>query len=165
MRFESSLLHFIDRLYSLIIKIAGNLQSLFLLYMRLTWGYQLMHMGWAKLRSIDTAIAYFASLHFSHPVFDAYLAGAIEFLGGCCLFFGFASRIACIPIALLALAALSTAHAPHISNFRFLLQPLSLVRQTPYPFLLTSLIIFIFGPGRISIDGWLKRWSEKQPKY
>ncbi len=165
MRFSSGFLHFIDWFYSRLIKWASNLQSLFLLYMRITWGFQFILTGWNKIHGIEKTATAFANLNIVYPTFSAHFAGWFEFLGGICLFAGFASRMASIPLIIIMLVALSTAHAADISNFRFLFQPLSLVRQTPYPFLITSLMVLIFGPGRISIDAWLKRWSEKQPKY
>jgi uncharacterized membrane protein YphA (DoxX/SURF4 family) len=39
------------------------------------------------------------------------------------------------------------------------------VSQNPYPFLITTLLVFIFGPGRISLDAWIKRWVSHQPRY
>lgn len=165
MRFQSPFLHAIACFYNFFIRFGGNLQSLFLLYMRVTWGHQLIIFGWEKLHSIEKTAGFFASLHISNPYFSAYLTGWVELLGGICLIVGLASRVASIPLIIIMLMALSTAHAPEISGFRFLFEPLSLVRQAPYPFLITALLVFIFGPGRISLDAWLKRWSERQPKY
>lgn len=84
--------------------------------------------------------------------------GWIELVGGFCLFIGFASRLAAVPLIVMMLAALG-------AEWRFLWEPLSLVRATPYPFLLTAVLVFVFGPGRISVDGWLKRWFLRQPRY
>lgn len=162
---RSPFLQWVDILYSFIIKIGSNLQSLFLLYMRLVWGHQFFIYGLDKLAHIQSAIDLFTSLHIPFPVFSAYLVGTMEMAGGFLLFIGFASRLAAIPLIIITLTALSTAHAPEISNFRFLLEPLSLVKQTPYPFLITSILVFVFGPGRVSIDAWLKRWVDQQPRY
>ena len=165
MRFANPFLHTIEIVYRFLIMIGSNLESLFLLYMRVTWGQQLMNRGWAKLHAIENTEEFFALVNISHSHFNAYMVGWFELIGGFCLFVGFASRIAAVPIAIIMLIALSTAHAPDISNFRYLLEPLSVAKQAPYPFLITAILIFTFGPGRISIDGWLKRWAEKRPKY
>jgi putative oxidoreductase len=165
MRYASPTLHAIARIYGLLIKAGSNLQSLFLLYMRLTWGYQFLLTGLGKLHGIEKTAQFFASLHISHPYFNTYLVGWVEFLGGLCLILGFASRLAAIPLTIVLATALSIAHAQDISHFRFLFDPLTFVKQTPYPFLITCLMVFVFGPGRLSIDAWLKRWSEKRPKY
>ena len=154
-----------DRIYSFIIKIGSSLQSLFLLYMRLVWGHQFFMAGLFKFGHIYTIAPFFASLHIPLPLFSAYLVATIETVCGFLLFIGFASRLAAIPLIFVMLTALSTAHAPELSNFRFLFEPLALVQQEPYPFLITALLVFIFGPGRVSIDAWLKRWIERQPRY
>jgi putative oxidoreductase len=165
MRFANPFLHAIARIYGFLIKIGDNLQSLFLLYLRITWGHQFILTGLGKLNAIEKTAAYFSTLHFSNPYFDAYLVGWVEFLGGLCLLSGFASRLASIPLIIIMIMALSTAHAAAISNFEALFDPITLALQTPYPFLIACITIFVFGPGRISIDAWLKRWSEKRPKY
>jgi putative oxidoreductase len=121
--------------------------------------------GLAKLQNIEMVHQYFSSLHIHSPLMAAYTVASFETVCGFLLFFGLASRIAAIPLIFIMLVALSTAHAPDLSDFRFLFDPILLVKQTPYPFLITSLIVFIFGPGKISLDGWIKRWVEKQPKY
>jgi len=158
-------LHWLDRLYSFVIKIGSNLQSLFILYMRLTWGHQLFLIGIAKLQSIDATIALLTSLGFPYPAFHAYGIGIVETVCGFLLFIGLLSRLAAIPVICAMLTALSTAHAPELSNFRFLFEPMKLVVQEPYPFLIMALIVFVFGPGRISIDAWIKRWVDRQPRY
>lgn len=163
--FVNPFLHRIESIYKYFIKIGNNLQSLFLLYMRVTWGQQFVQTGWGKLHAIDKTAEFFTSLHISHPLFNAYLVGWTETLCGLCLLFGFASRITTIPLIIVMLTALSTSHSPEISNFQFLLQPLSLVRQTPYPFLITCILVFCFGPGRISIDACLKRWASHKERY
>lgn len=165
MRFTNPFLHAIQAFYGFFIRIGDNLQSLFLLYMRLTWGHQFILTGMDKLYEIEKKAQLFTALNISHSYFNPYLVGWAEVLGGYCLLFGLASRLAAIPLSIIMLGALRAAHSPDISNFQFLFAPLSLVHQTPYPFLITCFMVFIFGPGRISIDGWLKRWSEKRPKY
>ena len=163
--FENSFIHFLHKVYSYFIKVGSNLQSLFLLYMRLTWGHQFFITGLAKFGNIDMVAHYFQTLHIGHPLFNAYLVATVELIGGLLLFVGFASRMAAVPLIILMLTALSTAHVHVFTTFSFFFEPASLVQETPYPFLITSLLVFIFGPGRISIDGWIKRWVEKQPKY
>lgn len=157
-------LRWLERLYAPFIGVGSNLQSLFLLYMRLTWGHQFFLHGLNKLTHVEQTLHFFASQNFAQPLLITYLVGTVELVGGFCLFVGFASRLAAIPLIAILLTALSTVHAAAISNFRFLFEPLSLVKEAPYPFLITAILIFVFGPGRISVDGWLKRWFLKQPR-
>jgi putative oxidoreductase len=162
---DNSFLHFVEKFYSLLIKLGSNLQSVFLFYMRITWGHQLFFIGLRKLKTIPEVTQFFSTLNIPFPELHAYLVGGLEALCGFLLFVGFASRMAAVPLIIILIAALSTAHSAELSNFRFLMEPMKLVHQAPYPFLITSLIVFVFGPGRISVDAWLKRWVNKQPRY
>lgn len=163
--FESRFLRIINRIYSWTISCGGNLQSLFLLYMRLVWGHQFFITGISKFANIGMVDQFFTTLNLSHPLMVAYVVAFFETVGGLCLFFGFASRLAAIPLAIIMISALSLAHSEAFIQLRFLLEPSLLVHQAPYPFLLTSLLVFIFGPGRVSIDALLKRWASRQPKF
>lgn len=163
--FENRFLHIVDRIYGWFVYIGSNLQSLFLLYMRLVWGHQFFITGIAKFAHIDTVSQFFVSLNLSHPVLTSYAVASFETVGGLCLFFGFISRLAAIPLIVIMVSALSLAHTEAFVQLRFLFEPALLVHQAPYPFLLTALLVFIFGPGRVSIDAWIKRWVSKQSKY
>ena len=164
-KFENPFLHAIAMGYFRLADWSSNFQSFFLLWMRLTWGHQFFLAGTTKLADLDKAIQFFTTLGISHPVFSAHLIAYTETLGGILLMLGLASRLISIPLIIAMLTALSTAHAQTLSNFRFITEPSSLVNQPPYPFLITSMLVLFFGPGRISIDAWLKRWANKQPKY
>jgi putative oxidoreductase len=165
MRYHNALLDWTNRFYSFFIWLGSNLESLFILFLRLTWGHQFFLTGLGKLHHIQETTAYFTSLSILHPEFSAYLVGSLEMVCGFLLFIGLASRLAAIPLIVILLTALSTAHKENLSNFRFLTDPMTLVMQTPYPFLITSLVVFIFGPGRISVDAWIKRWVSRQRSY
>ncbi len=158
-------LRFMDRLYGTFIYTGSNLQSVFLLYMRLTWGHQFLITGLTKFHSIEEVIQFFITLGFSTPKLAAYFVGSIEVAGGILLILGLASRLVGLLLSILMIIALSTAHAPNLTNFRFLTEPHLLVLQQPYPYLITALLVFFFGPGRISIDAWIKRWVDHQPRY
>lgn len=163
--FENRFLRIMDRLYGWLISIGSNLQSLFLLYMRLVWGHQFFYAGAAKLTHIDVVAQFFTSLNLSHPTGLAYTVAVIEAIGGICLFFGFASRLIAIPLVIVMTSALSIAHREAFAQFHFLFDPSILVHQAPYPYLLTALLVFVFGPGRVSIDAWIKRRVNKCPKF
>ncbi len=163
--FENKFLRIADRIYGTIVKIGSNLQSTYLLYLRFVWGHQLFLHGLQKFTHSETVIHFFNHLEFQHPGFILYIVAFFETVGGLCLFLGFMSRLAAIPVIIIMISALFFAHPESLSGWHLLLEPNILIRQDPYPFLVTSLIIFIFGPGRVSIDAWLKRWSQKQPKY
>ncbi len=162
---ENRFLYWMDKLYGLCVKVGSNLQSLFLLYMRVTWGHQFFLIGLEKLHSITETVKSFSELGIPYSYFHAHLVALFELIGGLLLVFGFASRLISVPLFIIMVTALATAHSHVLADFKFVLDPKSLVGENPYPFLITTLIIFCFGPGKISIDAWLKRWVGNQPKY
>lgn len=157
--------HWIDLIYSFIIKIGANLKSLFLLYMRVVWGHQFIITGISKLQDIEGTVLFFTKLSIPAPLFHAYEVGIIETVCGVLILIGFASRLAAVPLIFVMLVALGTAHADALADLRFFVDPHILVVERPYPYLITCLLVFIFGPGRISIDAWIKRWADNQPRY
>jgi putative oxidoreductase len=163
--FENSFLRWADKIYSFFIRIGNNLQSLFILYMRLIWGHQLFLAGIKKFFDIGQVTQMLASLNFPTPHFHAYLLATFETLCGFLIFFGLASRLAAIPMAIIMITALSTYHASVLADLKFLIHPSILVREAPYPYLLTAIIVFVFGPGKVSLDGWIKQWTKRQPTY
>jgi putative oxidoreductase len=165
MTLEHPILRLLEKLYSPLIIIGSNLQSAFLLYLRLLWGYQLFTYGMDKLQHIGATIQFFSELSIPSPAFHAYEVALIETICGAAFTLGFASRLASIPTLILMISALSSAHSEYLSNFQFITNPHMLAIQEPYPYLFLSLLVFIFGPGRISIDAWIKRWLSRQPRY
>ena len=115
---------------------------------------------------MDQAIHYFASLGISHPDFQAHLVVWVEIVGGILLVLGLASRLACIPLIIAMISALSITNslAP-FGSLQNIFNPAALVREEPFPFLVAVIIIFIFGPGRVSLDGWIKRRSQHWKSY
>jgi len=163
--FRNPILQSLSTMYGWVISLGSNLQSLFLLWMRLTWGHQFVMTGINKLSNIDETIHFFTSLQITAPQFHAYFVGYTELICGGLLIVGLASRLAAIPLIFIMFTALGTAHGPVLAHFKFITEPSSLVHEAPYPFLITSLLILIFGPGRVSIDAWIKRWVNRQPTY
>lgn len=162
--FESRFLQILNILYSWTVTLGSNLQSVFILYMRVVWGHQLFLAGVFKFANMAETVKFFSTLPLKHPDLMAHFVAGFEVLCGILLFLGFMSRMASIPVVAIMVSALSLAHSDAFVQLRFLLEPMRLVQQAPYPFLLTALIVLIFGPGRISVDAWLKRWANHQPK-
>ena len=57
----------LQRAYSLLVSGANSLQSLFLLFVRLYWGWQFVVDGWGKLHNLPKVIEYFGSLGLPMP--------------------------------------------------------------------------------------------------
>jgi putative oxidoreductase len=145
--------------YSALITIGNFLQSFLLLAIRLFWGYLFFKGGLGKLQDISPVIEFFHSLGIPFPTVMAYLVGLIECVGGLCLMLGFASRLVAIPLATIMIVAYLTAHYDAVKNV--LENHSEFIKQTPFNFLLTCLLIFAFGPGKISLDYLLKRFVFK----
>lgn len=141
--------------YGSLIKLGSYLQSPLLLILRLFWGYNFFISGLGKFQNIDKITQFFESLKIPFPEFNAYLSGGVECVGGLCLLLGFASRLVSIPLIITMGVAYMTAHFDAVKNIYE--DPQNFINQAPFNYLLTSLIIFIFGPGRISIDYILQR--------
>jgi uncharacterized membrane protein YphA (DoxX/SURF4 family) len=54
-------------------------------------------------------------------------------------------------------AAYGTAHHHVFEGLKLFFEPSAFAQQAPYPYLVTALLVLIFGPGRLSVDAWIKR--------
>lgn len=150
----------IDRAYSRLINVSRIFQGLFLLVIRLYWGWQFFQAGKGKLQNIGQVVEFFQSLNIPYPLLGAYAAAVTECVGGLCLLLGFASRLAAIPLTVTMVVAYATAHRAALAGI--LQDPETFVTQAPFPFLMVSLIILLFGPGLFSIDGIIKGFVLKR---
>ena len=136
-------------------------QSLFLLAVRLYWGWQFMGTGWGKLHSLPKVTAFFASLGIPFPGLNAPFVAVLEFAGGLLLILGLASR----PVALLLTANMLVAFltADREALFSALRDPDKFYAAAPYTFLFASVIILLFGAGALSLDRILQWWNRRTP--
>jgi putative oxidoreductase len=144
------------RAYELLVTFANFLQSPLLLALRLYFFWQLFLTGKGKLSNIGKVIDFFTSLGIPAPSLNAYFVSALECFGGLLLIIGLASR----PLALMIVISMTVAYltADFEAASSIFSDPDKFVKANPIPFLLTALIILIFGPGLYSIDTLLKRW-------
>jgi putative oxidoreductase len=141
--------------YSIFIRVASNLQSPFLLVVRLFWGFCFFSAGLGKLLDINQVIQFFTTLNIPAPAFTSYLVASVELIGGIFLFLGILSRIISVPLLTIMIVAYITAEANAVKMF--FSDPIYFITRTPFTFLLASLIVLIFGPGKFSIDHVLKK--------
>ena len=163
--FVNPVINFSAKIYNWVIRISSNLQSIFILLIRMIWSHQFINTGYGKFLNLEKTVQFFGSLGLPHPAFYATLVGTTELICGLLLFVGFASRLAAIPLIITMIAAIGLAHNHVFSDFHFITDPSLLVKEAPFPFLIASLIVFIFGPGKLSIDGWIKRRSQHWAQY
>lgn len=145
--------------YSVLIAIGNALQPVFLLAVRLFWGWQFFSGGKDKLADISPVVELFQSLDVPLPTATAYLVGSVECFGGLCLLIGLAARLAAIPLIATMTMAIILAHPMSIAEITE--DPLKLVQQLPFTFWLASVTIFVFGPGGISLDALFKRFLSR----
>ena len=147
----------LTKLYRGLIVVGDFLKPLFLLGVRLFWGWQFLKTGLGKFGDIHAIANYFQSLSIPAPLLNAYLAAGTEVVCGFLLLIGFASRLASIPLMITMSVALLTAH--RTATLAVLDDPVTFVNQLPFTFLFAVLTIFVFGPGMFSIDALIKRFK------
>src|SRR5271169_4549411 len=136
--------------YALLIKIGNALQSPLLLFVRLYWGWQFMQDGWGKLHNLPKVIEYFGSLGLPAPGPTAYFVSILELVGGLLLALGLGSRL----IALLLTGNMTVAYitGDREALLSIFSDPDKFAAAAPFTYLMASLLILIFGPGRFSLD-------------
>lgn len=119
-----------------------RLQDPFLLLVRLVWGISFFTFGLNKLVNLGQTAETFAALGVPAASLNAVAVGLVEGAGGLCLALGWRARIAAAPLVGVMLVAYFTAHAA---------EPFT--QAKPYPYLVASLLVLVFGPGAWSLDG------------
>src|SRR6267378_7552828 len=135
-----------DRAFALV----SHLQSPFLLLVRLYWGWQLAQSGWGKLHHLSNVGEYFATLGLPMPAQMAAFIACVELFGGIFLALGLASRITGLVLTInLTMAYVIGDREALLSFFS---DPDKFMAAAPFIFLMVSLIVLIFGAGKISVD-------------
>jgi len=146
----------LQRLYALFVSSANSLQSVFLLIVRLYWGWQFCQTGWGKLHNLPHVIEFFTSLGIPAPALNAYFVGGLEFVGGILLMLGLGGRLIALPLTFDMIVAYVTADRAALLSF--FSKPEDFSAAAPFTFLMASLIILIFGSGRFSLDYLVERY-------
>jgi putative oxidoreductase len=147
---------------------ANKWQSPFLLFIRLYIGYQCIISGWAHLHHIPETAKFFASLHIPFPELNVIVSATTEMFGGALLIVGFASRPISLILTFNFIVAILTVE---LSNYHFSWNELGaqiwkdqspILGDTAFPFLATTIIILVFGPGWLSLDGMIRLLNRKK---
>jgi putative oxidoreductase len=143
----------LKQLYAHFFDLLSYFQSPFLLLVRLYWGWQLIISGWGKLHHLDKVTDFFTSLSLPMPAQTAMAISCLEFFGGIFLAIGLLSRLTALVLTINMLMAYITADREAL--FSIFSDPDKFYAAAPYTFLIASLLILIFGPGRIAVDSLL----------
>ena len=144
---ESSFIH---RVYRLVVVPGTWLQTPLLLVIRLYWGWQFFQDGKGKLMNVAKVTEFFRGWHVPFPMFSVYFTGAIQCACGLLLLVGLAARLASVPLIFVMIGAYLTAEIDKVKHI--FSDPDKFVTADPFLFMLAALIIFSFGPGKISLD-------------
>jgi len=138
-----------DKFFGLV----SYLQSPFLLFVRLYWGWQLAQSGWGKLHHLSNVGEYFGTLGLPMPAQMAVFIACIEFFGGIFLALGLASRVTGLVLTVNMIMAYVIGDREALLSF--FSDPDKFMAAAPFIFLIVSLIVLIFGAGKISVDAAL----------
>jgi putative oxidoreductase len=139
-----------QRLYDRVFDLVSYLQSPFLVLVRLYWGWQLIESGWGKLHNLSKVTEFFTSLGLPVPAQTAVAISCLEFFGGIFLAIGLLSRLTALAMTINLIMAYITADREALLSI--FSDPDKFYAAAPYTFLIASLIILIFGPGKFAVD-------------
>jgi len=143
--------------------LGGFLQPVLLLLIRLWWGWSFFLTGKGKLLNLDKTASFFADLGLPLPKLNAIVAGSTECFGGLLLVAGLFSRVVSVPLIFTMLVAYATADQEALQAI--LSDPDKFTSATPFLFLYALVIVFAFGPGRLSLDALLFKQAAKKASH
>jgi putative oxidoreductase len=132
----------------------------FLLILRLYFGWGFMSAGLGKLLNVETHTGFFRDWGIPLPMLNVYLAGTTETVCGFLLLIGLASRIITIPLIGTMLVAYLTAHTEQL--YALWGNTALFFKAPPFPYLFTCVVVLLFGPGLLSVDGIVKCVLERR---
>jgi putative oxidoreductase len=142
--------------HELLARVGNSLQSAFLLFVRLYWGWQFLVDGWGKLHNLQKVTEYFGSLGLPAPGPTALFVSVLELVGGVLLALGLGSRLIALLLTVnMTMAYITGDREALLSIFS---DPDKFSAAAPFTYLMASLIVLIFGPGKYSLDYLIERW-------
>jgi putative oxidoreductase len=151
-----ALIHNLSKYHDRFFALVSQLQSPFLLLVRLYWGWQLIESGWGKLHNLDRVTQFFGSLNLPMPAQMAVFIACVEFFGGIFFALGLFSRMTSLVLTINLIMAYVTADREAL--FSVFSDPDKFYAAAPYTFLVASVIVLIFGPGKFCVDYLLRRF-------
>ncbi len=152
-------------LHNHVIRAGTFSQSGVLLFIRLAWGWQLLESGYGHLTHVQNTLKFFTDLGIPFPLANVYISGSTELIGGALLMLGLASRYIALPLLFNFCVAYATDARDAIKHI--FTDPDQFINYAAFPFLVTALLIFAFGPGWFSLDTiiqWALKREPNRPK-
>lgn len=145
------------RAYELLTRYARPVMiALFLLAIRLIWGWQFTLAGHGKLLDIQKPIHFFEKLGIPFPTANAWLVACVECFGGLLLMAGLGTRAVAIALTINMTVACLTADHEAVMKLISDGDVATFSQAAPFWFLVTSLLVLTFGPGGFSVDAVIK---------
>lgn len=139
--------------------LAGNfLQPVILLIFRLTWGWQFFVTGKGKLMHHEKVAEFFGSLGIPMPDLNAWFVAGLECVGGLLLIAGLGTRLIGFLLAGNMAVAYLAVEDDRAKVFNVFNDVDAFTHADPFFFLLTAVLVFVFGPGIFSADHLLNRY-------
>ncbi|MCX6954259.1 MAG: DoxX family protein [Verrucomicrobia bacterium] len=148
-----------NKLDGLLTTAGAWLQPVVLLAIRGWWGWSFFLTGKGKLLNLEKTTAFFTELNLPLPKLNAIMAGSTECVGGLLLLVGLGSRLVSVPLMFTMVVAYATADREALGAV--FSDPDKFTGAAPFLFLLASLLVFAFGPGRLSLDALLSKKAAK----
>jgi len=152
-------------LYTRFVQYANKLQSPLLLLIRIYIGYQCIISGYAHITHFQNTVEAFKGWDVPMPEFNVAFSAITEMVGGALLLVGFATRLISIPLIgnfIVAFLAVNLSD-PHYRDLlrNFWNNQDVLLKDDAFPFLAAAILILVFGPGWLSVDGIIKYFRRK----
>jgi putative oxidoreductase len=138
-------------LHGRVVAIAGKLEAVAPLLLRLAVGGVFVVSGWGKLHNLEGVINFFRSLGIPAPELQAPFVAGLEFVGGLAMLIGFATRYFALPLAFTMVVAILTAVWKPDSTLA------DLVAFEEFTYILVFAALAILGAGPLSVDAALKK--------
>lgn len=139
-----------------LIALGEILQSLLLFAIRLYFGYAFFETGMGKFNDITQVASFFQEIGIPLALWNAYLVASVEVVGGILLIIGLGTRFVSAVLMFLLVVAYLTAHFDAVKHL--LDNPAEFAQQSAFNFLLATLFLLAFGPGKIAIDYFIEKW-------
>jgi len=144
-------------LYSYYKNTLNKSQNLFLLLIRVYWGWLFFRAGFWKFTHHQQTTAFFNHLGLPFPEYFVFFIAFVETFGGIFLFLGIFSRLTALILTFNMIGAFIVGERK--SLFSIFSNPEDFYMAQPTTFLLSALIILFFGSGKFSIDNLISKYS------
>ncbi len=122
---------------------------------RLSVGLLFLSTGWGKVHDIPKVTGFFRELHIPAPGLNAVVVAYSELICGSLLVVGLCTRLATVPLIVSMIVAILTAKLADIHGV------FDLVGADEFTYLCMLVVLFVMGPGKVSIDRFISQRLEE----